>query len=398
MKLLSVIGNRPQFVKLAPIIRAIAEHNSLTENRVISHKVVHTGQHYSFKMNRIFFDDLELPKPDFYLGVGSGPHGWQTGKMLARVEKILLDEKPDVVLVYGDTNTTLAGALAAAKLHYPLAHIEAGLRSFVRSMPEEINRVLTDHCADFLFCPTGTAISNLRNEGFVEILNNGALIGVQDTNIPLSREQIPVVINVGDVMYDSLLMSMGVAEKKSRILDEFALEPKGYYLVTIHRAENTDDPTRVKSIIDALHDIDDKKPILFPVHPRTQNVLRRQGGYHLDDSRVRFTDPVSYCDMLVLEKNSAVVLTDSGGVQREAFLLGVPCVVLREETEWVELLEYDSMKIGGVQSQSVASAIGSLNKQNQEGINADDHVLGDGKAAARIVKLLAQVRTSSDID
>jgi UDP-N-acetylglucosamine 2-epimerase len=391
MKLLSVIGNRPQFVKLAPMLKSISEHNAAAPDRKLLHKIVHTGQHYSVKMNRMLFDDLKLPRPDFYLGVGSGTQGWQTGRMLARIERVLIDENPDVVLVYGDTNSTLAGALASAKMRASLVHVEAGLRSYNYNMPEETNRVLTDHCSDILLCPTANAVSNLRKEGFVEIVNEGEIIAIEDINFDIRKERPPIVVNVGDVMYDSLLMSECLTNGNPQLLKRFSLVPNEYYLVTVHRAENTDNVGRLKSIISALEHIDNRKTIMFPLHPRTRKILEEERIISMHISGIKFTDPVSYNEMLILEKHAAAVLTDSGGVQREAFLLGAPCIVLRDETEWVELVECGAVRIGGVQGEGIHRAMNEFTKEYLKEHNAQRPLLGDGKAAVRIVKLLAQL-------
>ncbi len=311
MKLVNIVGARPQFIKLAPILRAIERYNRGHPDCPIQEILVHTGQHYDYEMSGVFFEELGLKAPDENLGVGSGTHGAQTGEMLRRIEQVLLREKPDWVMVYGDTNSTLAGALAAAKLHIPVAHVEAGLRSFNRRMPEEINRVLTDHLSDLLFCPTERAVENLRQEGITR--------GVH---------------RVGDVMYDAVLQYAELAERKSRILDELGLERQRYALATVHRAENTDDPERLRAILLGLEGIGrEGLSVILPLHPRTRKEMQRLG---IAPNAIRVVDPVSYLDMLLLEKNARVILTDSGGVQKEAFFFRVPCVTLREETEWVE--------------------------------------------------------------
>jgi len=304
MKIVSIVGARPQFIKCAPLSR---------ELRKVHHEIlVHTGQHYDHDMSDIFFEELNIPKPDYNLGIGSGSHGEQTGKMLTEIEKVLLKEKPDLVLVYGDTNSTLAGALAAVKLHIRVAHVEAGLRSFDRNMPEEINRVLTDHISDILFCPTQTAVDNLSKEGITQ--------GVH---------------LVGDVMLDALEYNKTVAEKKSKILEVLGLKKDKYLVITIHRPSNTDSRENLNNIIKALREIGEA--VVFPVHPRTKKFLQEYG---LDfPANVRLMDPLGYLDMLKLMAGARKILTDSGGIQKEAYMLGVPCVTLRENTEWVETLE-----------------------------------------------------------
>jgi UDP-N-acetylglucosamine 2-epimerase len=307
MKIISIVGARPQFIKLSALSRKLRKRH-----REI---VLHTGQHYDYELSRVFFSELSLPKPDYHLGVGSAEHGEQTGRMLKGIEEVLLFEKPDIVIVYGDTNSTLAGALAGAKQNIPVAHVEAGLRSFVKTMPEEINRVLTDHVSSLLFCPTPTSVKNLKKEGITE--------GVH---------------LVGDVMYDSLEENLAVAEKRSKIMKKLDLTPKDFYLVTVHRAENTDTKENLKKLCRVLASLDRKT--VFPVHPRTRKklsefkLLKRL----LSLKHLLPIDPVSYLDMLVLEKNAKYVLTDSGGVQKEAFFLRTPCLTMRKETEWVETL------------------------------------------------------------
>lgn len=310
LKVLTVIGARPQFIKAAVVSRVLRTTPGLRE------VLVHTGQHYDDNMSRVFFEELEIPEPDYHLGIGGGTHGQNTGRMLEAIERVLFEEKPDWVLVYGDTDSTLAGALAAAKLHIPVAHVEAGLRSFNRRMPEEINRVLTDHISDLLFAPTETAVKNLLREG-------------------ISPDKIHLV---GDVMYDAALYYGEKAEKHSQILKRLGLVPKGYILATVHRAENTDDPNRLRVILEALAEVHREVPVVFPVHPRTR---RRTEVYGLQNwlDKLLVIEPVGYLDMVMLEKNARLIATDSGGVQKEAFFYRVPCVTLRDETEWVELVD-----------------------------------------------------------
>lgn len=311
LKILHVVGVRPQFIKAAAVSRVLRAVPGVRE------VLVHTGQHYDENVSEVFFRELEIPEPDYNLGIGSGSHGEQTGRMLEAIERVLLEERPDWVLVYGDTNSTLAGALAAVKLHIPVAHVEAGLRSFNRRMPEEINRVLTDHAADLLFAPTQAAVENLRQEG-----------------IPEERIHL-----VGDVMYDAALFYGEKARLHSRVLARLALKPKEYVLVTIHRAENTDDPARLQAIVEGLCIVGGSVPVVFPVHPRTRKVLEFSGLWDKASDRLRLIDPVGYLDMVMLEQNARLIATDSGGVQKEAFFYRVPCVTLRGETEWVELVE-----------------------------------------------------------
>lgn len=311
MKIVTIVGARPQFIKAAAVSQVMRAVPGVRE------VLVHTGQHYDENMSGVFFRELEIPEPDYNLGVGSGSHGEQTGRMLEAIEKVLLKEKPEWVLVYGDTNSTLAGALAAVKLHMPVAHVEAGLRSFNRRMPEEINRVLTDHAADMLFAPTRAAVENLRRES-------------------ISEERIHLV---GDVMYDAALFYGEKARRESRVLERLGLKPEKYILVTIHRAENTDDPSRLRSIVKGLCEVGKSIPVVFPVHPRTRKALERHGLLEEAVASLRLIEPVGYLDMVMLEQNACLIATDSGGVQKEAFFYRVPCVTLRSETEWVELVE-----------------------------------------------------------
>jgi UDP-N-acetylglucosamine 2-epimerase len=358
MKLINIVGARPQFIKVGPVLRAIEKHNREHPDRPIREVLVHTGQHYDYEMSKVFFEELELKEPDYHLGVGSGSHAYQTGEMLKRIEEVLLAERPDWVLVYGDTNSTLAGALAAAKLHIPVAHVEAGLRSFNKRMPEEINRVLADHVSDLLFCPTKTAVENLRREGITE--------GVH---------------LVGDVMYDSVLYNGELAERRSDILKRLKLKPKGYALATIHRAENTDDSQRLEAIFRALEQIAQQIPVIVPLHPRTRERLAELG---LSPDHVRIIEPVSYLEMLLLERDAKVILTDSGGVQKEAFFFRVPCVTLREETEWVETVEAGWNVLVGCDPERIVQAARSA-QPGEEGASP----YGEGCAAAQIVKVLA---------
>lgn len=349
-RILSIVGARPQFIKAAPVSRAL---------RRAAHEIlVHTGQHYDYGMSAVFFEELGIPEPDYNLGVGSGPHGWQTGQMLIRIEEVLLAERPDWVLVYGDTNSTLAGALAAVKLHLPLAHVEAGLRSFNRTMPEEHNRVLTDHAADLLFCPTQTAVDNLAREGIIQ--------GVH---------------LVGDVMYDALLHNRALAEERSTILARLGLEAGSYFLATIHRPANTDDPATLQAILSALEEIATSVPVVFPVHPRTRH---RIAELPISNPRsLMLTDPVGYLDMLSLEAHARAILTDSGGVQKEAYLLQVPCITLRAETEWVETVEAGWNLLVGADPERIFRAAREFRPAGHP-----PPLFGDGHAAERIVALL----------
>jgi UDP-GlcNAc3NAcA epimerase len=307
MKMLTVIGARPQFIKAAAVSRVLQAVG-------VEEVLVHTGQHYDDNMSDVFFAELDIPRPGYHLGVGSGPHGAQTGKMLEAVERVLVDERPDAVLVYGDTNSTLAGALAAAKLHVPVAHVEAGLRSFNRRMPEEVNRVLTDHLSAWLFAPTEAAVANLEQEG-----------------IPAGRTYL-----VGDVMYDAALYYG--ARAREECLGRLGLRPCSYVLTTVHRAENTDEPGRLRGLFEGLSAVAAEVPVVLPLHPRTRAVLQRERLLEGYGRRLRLCEPVGYLEMVALEKHARLIATDSGGVQKEAFFYRVPCVTLRDETEWVELV------------------------------------------------------------
>lgn len=387
MKLVDIVGARPQFIKLAPILKAIERHNREHPDRPIQEVLAHTGQHYDYEMSQVFFDELGLKAPDYHLGVGSGTHGYQTGEMLKRIEEVLLKEKPDLVMVYGDTNSTLAGALAAAKLHIPVAHVEAGLRSFNRKMPEEINRVLADHVADLLFCPTETAVRNLKREGFTNIVNDGRLLPLDyaprtPDDKPRTTRHVPLVLNVGDVMYDAVLQYAELAEAKSGILERLELEPRGYALATVHRAENTDNPVRLKGIFQGLATLaQEGLTVVVPLHPRTRNTFSSLSFIPEPLPRnLLIIEPISYLDMLMLEKNARVILTDSGGVQKEAFFFRVPCVTLREETEWVETVGAGWNKLVGYDPERIVRAA-LMAQQGEE----TTWPYGDGRAAARIV-------------
>lgn len=354
MKILTVIGARPQFVKAASVSRAVAELGSMSEI------LLHTGQHYDPNMSDVFFAELGIPTPKYHLGIGSGPHGAQTGRMLEAIEGVLLVEQPDWVLVYGDTNSTLAGALAAAKLHISVAHVEAGLRSFNRQMPEEINRVLTDHASEVLFAPTEAAVGNLVHEG-------------------IERHKI---LQVGDVMFDAALYYAARAAESSNILERLSLEAKSYVLATVHRAENTDSPERLRAIFAGLSEVADVLPVVLPLHPRTRRYLAELA---IDTSRLRLLDPVGYLDMVMLEKHARLIATDSGGVQKEAYFYRVPCVTLRTETEWVELIEHGwNRLVPPLSAASISQAI----LQNLDAQGAEIALYGEGKAAYQIVEAL----------
>lgn len=348
-RILTVVGARPQFIKAAVVSRAFAQAG-------VEERIVHTGQHYDPAMSGRFFEELEIPEPAHHLGLGGGNHGAMTGRMLEAIEAVILQEMPECVLVYGDTNSTLAGALAAVKLHVPVAHVEAGLRSFNRRMPEEINRVLTDHASDRLYAPTATAVKNLVNEGI----------------------QAEAIREVGDVMYDATLFFGKKASEQSQVLGGLGLKSRGYVLATVHRAENTDDPSRLAAIVGGLSDVARDLPVVLPLHPRTR---KSAGDLNLDMGAITIIDPVGYLDMAQLEQHAAAIATDSGGVQKEAFFAGVPCVTLRDETEWVELVELGWNRLAPPHSaQAVANAVRSA--IGSQGQTAQPY--GDGKAGERI--------------
>jgi UDP-GlcNAc3NAcA epimerase len=354
MKVVTIVGARPQFIKAAPVSKALREagHYEI---------LVHTGQHYDDGMSAVFFRELEMPEPDVNLGVGSGPHGWQTGQMLARVEEVLLAEQPDWVLVYGDTNSTLAGALAACKLHIPLAHVEAGLRSFNREMPEEHNRVLTDHCSDLLFCPTQTAVNNLARQGITK--------GVH---------------LVGDTMYDAVLQFADIARQCSTILEDLKLKSKGYLLATLHRPYNTDYPERLCGILEAFVEIGEA--VVFPIHPRTRQRMAEFGLSNPQSAicNLQLLEPVGYLDMLMLEQNARLILTDSGGIQKEAYFFRVPCVTLRPETEWVETVAAGWNMVVGVDRERIVEVV----NRHVWPREIPPAIFGDGQAAGRIARLI----------
>jgi len=353
MLVLSIVGARPQFIKAAPVSKALRQAGH-------SECLVHTGQHYDHSMSQIFFDEMGIPEPDINLNVGSCSHGWQTGQMLANLEEVMVRLLPDWVLVYGDTNTTLAGALAAAKLRIPLAHVEAGLRSFNRSMPEEHNRVMADHCADILFCPTQTAVLNLDREG----IKSGVHL-------------------VGDTLYDAVLEFSEIAKARSTIMSDLGLQERGYILATVHRPYNTDVPDNLDSILSAFREI--HEPIVFPVHPRTHKKIAELNGKMKDLPHLKMIEPLGYLDMLLLEQNARLVLTDSGGIQKEAYFFGVPCVTLRSETEWVETVEAGWNVLVGQDREQICEA---TNGHRWPG-GVPPAKFGDGKSSHRIVSQLA---------
>lgn len=353
MKVLTVVGARPQFIKAAPVSRALraAGHTEF---------LVHTGQHYDRQMSRVFFDEMQIPEPDINLEVGSGSHAAQTAQMLSKLEQVMESNKPDCVVIYGDTNSTLAGALVAAKLDVRLAHIEAGLRSFNRAMPEETNRVLADHVSDYLFCPTQTAVDNLAREG----ITSGVSL-------------------VGDTMFDAVRQFGKIAEERSTILEQLNLSPGKFLLATVHRAYNTDDLETLRGILSAFIEL--KETIVFPVHPRTRERIN-QLHLGIADGAIKMIEPVGYLDMLMLERNARLILTDSGGMQKEAFFFGVPCVTLRPETEWTETVDAGWNIIAGVTPEGIRRAVNETVWPTEP----PAQIFGDGNAAEKIVERLVE--------
>ena len=374
--LLTVIGARPQIIKAAAISRAVTGHFA---GRV-RETILHTGQHYDANMSQVFFDELGIPRPDVDLGVGSGSHGVQTARMLEGIEAAIGEHRPDVVLLYGDTNSTLAGAVAAAKLHVPVAHVEAGLRSFNKAMPEEVNRIVCDHCSTWLFCPTNTAVENLLREGF-----SGSLEGRPTADRPR-------VDASGDVMYDNSLHFAMLATERSRVMERLGLEPDSFVLATVHRDHNTDVPERLNAIFGALLDLHLRSglPVVLPLHPRTRKSLDafleptllaeldRQPGMHL-------VPPAGFLDIIALERSARLVVTDSGGVQKEAHFFERPCLILRAETEWVELVEHGQAVLCDADPARIAAAADAF---LDKGLGECPPLFGDGHAAEHILQVL----------
>lgn len=350
MKVVSVVGARPEFVQATPVSRALAAAGH-------AEVLIHTGQHYDYRMSQSFFDELGAPTPAYNLGVGSGSHGKQTAQMLTAIEEVLLAENPDWVIVRGDTNSTIAAALAASKLHLPLAHIEAGERSFDRRMPEEINRLVADRISDMHFCVSRTAVSHLASEGITQSVHH-----------------------VGDVMLDAMQLFRPIAESKSRILADQALTPGGYALATVHRAANTDDPARLRGIVDAFNRSGER--VIFPVHPRTRGALDKAGVQPA--ANVSLIEPVGYFDMVTLEANARLIATDSGGVQREAYFLAKPCITVRDETEWAETVSVGWNVLASADTQTILDAWHGFRPAG-----AQPPIFGDGHAAEHIVRLLS---------
>ncbi|MCU0487470.1 MAG: UDP-N-acetyl glucosamine 2-epimerase [Anaerolineales bacterium] len=380
MKVVTVLGARPQFIKAAPVSRAFQAAG-------IDEFLLHTGQHYDTRLSELFFDELGLPEPHANLGIGSGSHGWQTGQMLIGIEAILKTEAPDWVLVYGDTNSTLAGALAAAKLQFRLAHVEAGLRSYNRNMPEEHNRVLTDALSDLLFCPTQTAVANLEREGFSSrlVVENSALASTTPEGFVEHSRSTPVggrICLVGDVMYDAALLFSGLPlPAASQVAHHL---PGDYILATLHRPANTDNPERLEAILEGLRQLD--LAVVLPIHPRTRQKLNELGWMdrYLNDAKLHIIPPAGYLEMLHLEKNARWIITDSGGVQKEAYFFGTPCLTIRTETEWPETLQDGWNRLVEARSAAILEAVQRTIRPTQ----ARQPFFGDGQAARRIAHIL----------
>lgn len=361
MKIITIIGARPQFIKASVLSKKIAKMDSVEEI------IVHTGQHFDKNMSDVFFDELQIPHPRYNLDLHGQTHGSMTGLMLIEIEKILLTEKPDLVLVYGDTNSTLAGALAASKLNIPLAHVEAGLRSFNKKMPEEVNRILTDHVSKYLFTPTQTAVDNLINEGFPK------------NSIHL----------VGDIMYEACLDASASNQALSQsFLDSYGVQANQYFLTTIHRAESTSNEEQVKNIIQCLNTASQYKPVLWPVHPRTRDLLKKWNLHSSLSSNIKIIDPVGYLTMQALIKNCALVLTDSGGLQKEAYFHHKLCLTLRQETEWIELVHKGWNFLVGLDQEKIKYQLQILSDPNFNQPDFDISLYGDGNTSQKILDIL----------
>jgi UDP-GlcNAc3NAcA epimerase len=354
IKIVTIIGARPQIIKAAALSRAIKNKFASQIKEII----VHTGQHYDENMSQVFFDELGIPAPDYNLSVGSGSHGKQTATMITGIEEILIKEKPNAIVLYGDTNSTLAGGIAASKIHIPVVHIEAGLRSFNKAMPEEINRIMCDHASTLLFSPTQTGYDNLMREGFKA-----------DNNAPYSADN-PKIYHCGDVMYDNSLYFSKVAEQKTSILSKYNLSENNFILATIHRNNNTDEPIRLNALFSALNSISEKEKmdVILPLHPRTAKLLETNLNPELHlkikgNSKFHIAPPATFLEMIALEKNCKIVMTDSGGVQKEAFYFEKPCVILRPETEWIELVNCGTAMIADANEDKIIASYNELTKK-----------------------------------
>ncbi len=360
MKILTVIGARPQFIKAAALSRIIKNDYRSSIDEII----LHTGQHFDDNMSQVFFDQLNIPKPKYNLEIAKGSHGAMTGRMLEAIEEVILKENPDRLLVYGDTNSTLAGALAAAKLHVPVIHVEAGLRSFNMRMPEEVNRILTDRISSLLFCPTEAAMANLKIEGVYA-----------------------GVFNSGDIMYDVALYYKDQAKQKSTIIESLNLKPQEYVLATCHRAENTDDPVRLRNILMALSEISEDILVVLPMHPRTKKLIDTHELADLIETLI-VTEPLAFLDMVALEQSAKMIFTDSGGVQKEAFFYKVPCITMRSETEWVETVDLGWNKLAGANKQDIVNIFKSYMNSMPKSVESSPY--GIGNAAEKIINQILQ--------
>ena len=379
MKIVTIIGARPQIIKAAALSRAIKNHFSDRIQEVI----VHTGQHYDDNMSQVFFDELGIPRPDYNLHVGSASHGVQTARMTEGIEEILMKEKPDFIVLYGDTNSTLAGAVAAAKIHVPIVHIEAGLRSFNKSMPEEINRIVCDHCSTLLFSPTLAGVENLKHEGFP-----------MDNDGPYTIDN-PKVYHCGDIMYDNSLHFANIAEEKTQIISKLEIENKPFILATIHRDSNTDHPERLSAIFSALIQLSQECQIVLPLHPRTAKLLKTNLNSEkqtqiFNSSSISLTPPVSFLEMIALERHAQLVMTDSGGVQKEAYFFQKPCIILRPETEWVEIVETGNAILADADKHRIMEAWEHF-KGNPP--TAFPEIFGDGHAAEFMLEQMLLTNT-----
>lgn len=373
VKIATIVGARPQFIKAGPISQAIAVHNrsARSVDRMIEEVIIHTGQHYDHELSAVFFETLELSPPKYNLGVGSGSHGAQLARMIERLEQVLKHELPDLALIYGDTNSTLAGALMADRVGIPVAHVEAGLRSFNRQMPEECNRIIADRLSTLLFAPTKSAVRNLTSEGITE-----------------------GVYQVGDVMYDAAMFHIKIAESNSTVHERLSLIREGYSLATIHRVENTDNWLRLQGILEGLKEVSKSQPVVWPVHPRARKQLLLRQGPELCGKRLLLTEPVSYHDMLALEKYASVILTDSGGVQKEAAWFGVPCVTLRDQTEWLETVEAGRNQLAGCRPEEILVAFEAALRKPRIPMQYE----GNGTpASALIVEYLSEYHSQKTI-
>ena len=378
MKLVTIIGARPQIIKAAALSRAIRNHYSDQIQEII----VHTGQHYDDNMSQVFFDELQIPRPDYNLHVGSASHGVQTARMTEGIEALLLKEQPDFIVLYGDTNSTLAGAVAAAKIHVPIVHIEAGLRSFNKSMPEEINRIVCDHCSTLLFSPTLIGVENLKREGFP-----------MDNDGPYTLDN-PKVYHCGDIMYDNSLHFASIAEEKTDIIQRLELKGKPFILATIHRDSNTDYPERLSAIFDTLIELSKESPIVLPLHPRTAKLLKTNLSNEkqtlvFSSNNIKLIPPVSFLEMIALERHAQLIMTDSGGVQKEAYFFKKPGIILRPETEWVEIVETGNAILADADEMRIMQAWQHF-KDNPPTVFPE--IFGDGHAAEFMLEKILQVK------